>query len=353
MNGVLLIRTDASIAIGTGHVMRCLALAQAWQDTGGRAVFAMAESTPSIQARLESESCETLSVSGAPGGAEDASQTLALARARKAEWVAVDGYQFSAEYQRALKAEGQKVLFLDDYGHARHYASDVVLNQNVSATEELYAHREQQTRLLLGPQYCLLRREFTAWRDWNRVLSPSCRRLLVMMGGSDSENLTARVIEALSFIRRDESEPLEVTVVIGGSNPHFEMLSEAVARSSQKIIVHRDVVNIAEQMAGADVAISAAGATCWELCLLGLPALVVDVAPNQTAQARELDRRGCALHLGNQSVSARKIADQLERLLRSRELRRSLSQRSRQLVDGNGASRVVSVLRCCDPVKRQ
>ena len=348
--GALLIRTDASIAIGTGHVMRCIALAQAWQDAGGRAVFAMAEATPAIEARIASESCQKLSVSGEAGSAEDARQTLALAQAQKAEWIAVDGYQFSAEYQRALKAEGGKVLFVDDYGHARQYVTDLVLNQNVSATEELYARREQQTRLLLGPRYCLLRREFAAWRDWNRELSPSCRRLLVMMGGSDSENLTARVIEALSFIKPDESEALEVTVVVGGSNPHFEMLQEAAVRSAQKITVRRDVVNMAEQMAGADVAVSAAGATCWEICLLGLPALIIDVAPNQTAQARELDRRGCAIHVGNQSVSAREISDQLERLLRSRELRDSLSRRSRELVDGNGATRVVSFLRSCDQV---
>jgi UDP-2,4-diacetamido-2,4,6-trideoxy-beta-L-altropyranose hydrolase len=338
----LLIRADASIAMGTGHAMRCLALAQAWQDAGGRAVFAMAEATPAIQGRLVAERCEVVSISSAAGTVEDASQTIAIGRQQKAEWIVVDGYHFTAEYQRALKAAGFKILFLDDYGHAQHYSADLVLNQNVCAQAERYVDRELQTRLLLGPKYCLLRREFGAWRKWKREVSPVCRHVLVMMGGSDPENLTARVMQALPWA---ELEDVETTVVIGGSNPHFAMLQNLAARSGQKITLRRDVSNVAEPMAAADVAISAAGSTCWELCLLGIPALLVDVADNQSELARELDRRGCAVHMGDRTVSVEKIAVQLKRLVGSRELRQSLSQGSRELVDGDGAMRVVSVLR--------
>ena len=84
----------------------------------GSAVFAMAESTPGIQARLAEESCEVLTVSGAAGSEDDSQQTIGCARERRLDWIVVDGYQFGAEYQRALKAAGFKVLFLDDYGHA-------------------------------------------------------------------------------------------------------------------------------------------------------------------------------------------------------------------------------------------
>jgi UDP-2,4-diacetamido-2,4,6-trideoxy-beta-L-altropyranose hydrolase len=342
----LLIRADASIAMGTGHAMRCLALAQAWQDAGGRAVFAMAEGTPAIQERLVAEGCEVVSISSAAGTAEDASQTIAIGRDQKAEWIAVDGYHFAADYQRALKAAGFKILFLDDYGHSQHYSADLVLNQNVCARAERYGDREPQTRLLLGPKYCLLRREFGVWRNWKREVSPACHHLLVMMGGSDPENLTARVIQASAGL-----EDVETTVVIGGSNPHFVMLQNLAARSGQKITLRRDVSNTAEPMAAADVAISAAGSTCWELCLLGLPALLVDVADNQSELARELDRRGCAVHVGDQTVSVEKIAEHLKRLVGSRELRQSLSQRSRELVDGDGAMRVVSVLRGTEGVR--
>ncbi len=338
----LLFRADVSVSRGTGHVMRCLALAQAWQDAGGRAVFAMAETTPAIQARLAAESCEVVAISSAPGSAEDARQTIGLASEQESDWIVVDGYHFTADYQRALKASGCKILFLDDYGHALHYSADFVLNQNVCARADLYADREPQTKLLLGPRYGLLRREFSAWRNWKREISAVCHRVLVMMGGSDPQNLTARVIEALALAGLDD---LEIIVVIGGSNPHFEILQKLAAQSSLRIKVLRDISNVAEPMADADVAISAAGSTYWELCLLGLPALLIDVADNQTELARELDRRGCAIHIGNRTVSPEKIAKQLRRLVHSRELRQSLSQRSRELVDGGGAMRVVSVLR--------
>ncbi|MGP8093040.1 MAG: UDP-2,4-diacetamido-2,4,6-trideoxy-beta-L-altropyranose hydrolase [Candidatus Sulfotelmatobacter sp.] len=322
--------------------MRCLALAHAWQDAGGRAVFAMAESTPAIQDRLAAESCEVIAVSGGVGGRDDSLQTIALAREQQADWIVVDGYRFTTEYQRALKAAELKVLFVDDYGHAGQYLADLLLNQNVSAAAEMYADREPQTRLLLGPRYCLLRREFAAWQQWDREVLPIGRRVLVMMGGSDPGNLTARVMGALNLARVQD---LEATVVAGGSNPHFEELEKAASQSGQKITVKRDVTNMAELMAAADAAISAAGSTCWELCLLGLPALLLDVADNQTAIARELDRGGCAIHVGDRTAPVEKIAHHLEQLLHSRELRQSLSQRSRELVDGKGARRVVSVLR--------
>lgn len=342
----LLIRADASVAMGTGHVMRCLALAQAWQDAGGRVVFAMAETTLAIQARLAIESCNVLCVSAGArdgGDAEDARQTISLARERQAEWIVVDGYQFNADYQRAIKAAGFKLLFLDDFGHAHHYCADIVLNQNVCASESLYQDRQPETRLLLGPRYSLLRREFSAWRDWQRVIAPQGHRILVIMGGSDPENVTARAMEALSLLRL---ENFEATVVVGGSNPNLKLLERAAEQASARIRICGGVSNIAELMAWADVAVSAAGSICWELCLLALPALLIDVASNQTAVAHELQRLGCALHLGgSRDVSAQKIAEELARLLRSEEERRSLSCRARGLVDGRGAGRVMTALR--------
>ncbi len=338
----LLFRTDASVQIGTGHVMRCLALAQAWQDAGGRAIFAMAETTPAVWARLEAESCEVRSVSCDAGTAEDSLQTVALAREKSADWIVVDGYRFTAEYQFALKAAGCKVLFVDDFRHAASYSADLVLNQNVGAGAQLYVHRESHTRLLLGPRYCLLRREFSPWRNWQREIPQTCRRLLVMMGGSDPDNLTARVIQALTLANLQN---IEVTVMVGGSNPHSEMLRACAASSRLKITMLQDVSDVAQLMAAADVAVSAAGSTCWELCLLGLPALLIDVAANQTPLAAELDRMQCAVHVGNHAVSLEKIAAELRRVLDSHELRQALAQQSRKLVDGDGARRVVSILR--------
>lgn len=336
----LLIRADASVAIGTGHAMRCLALAQAWQDAGGKVTFAMARQTPAIAGRLAAESCEVVAIEAKPGSPEDASKLIAVARHKQADWVVVDGYCFDYAYQQALTNSGGKVIFVDDCGNADHYSADIILNQNIHAKNEMYADRDLATQLLLGPRYALLRREFMQWRGWHRDIPAIARRLLVMMGGSDPDNVTARVVGALNRLNGS----LTVTVVIGGSNPHFAALREVTAQSAHEIRIVTDVANPGELMAQNDVCISAAGSTCWELCLLGMPSLVIDVAANQTPVARGLDAQGCAVHVGDQSVSEDKIAAELGQLLDSQSLRQSLSEDCSRLVDGEGADRVVAVL---------
>jgi UDP-2,4-diacetamido-2,4,6-trideoxy-beta-L-altropyranose hydrolase len=339
----LVIRADSSIVMGAGHVMRCLALAQAWQDVGGRVVFATGDLSSAIEQRLRSEQVEVVKFNGLRGAAQDASQLEELGRAHHADWVVVDGYQFDADYQRKVKDAGLKLLFIDDDGHAQHYLADLVLNQNAHACESLYQSRAPQTKLLLGPRFALLRREFEGWRHWKRETVPLARRVLVTMGGSDPDNVTAIVIHALQLA---SIKGLEAIIVIGASNPHVESLERAASQSQANVSVLKDVTNMAEHMAWADVAISGAGSTCWEMCLLGLPALLIDLAENQRAVAKELDRRGAAIHLGGtDNAFPEKIADKLRWLLDSNEIRTALSMQARELVDGKGAERVISAMR--------
>jgi UDP-2,4-diacetamido-2,4,6-trideoxy-beta-L-altropyranose hydrolase len=341
--GTLVVRADTSVAIGTGHVMRCLALAQAWRDAAGRVVFATNDLSPGIEQLLRSEQVEIVKFNSTPGSAQDASQLEELSRAHHADWVVVDGYQFSAEYQRKLKDAGLKVLFIDDNGHATHYFANLVLNQNAHACQDRYESRTPQTRLLLGPRFALLRREFQAWRQWKREMGPVARKVLVTMGGSDPENITAIVIRALQMA---SIESLEAKVVVGAANPNIESSERAAGQSQRDISVLRNVTNMPELMAWADVAISGAGSTCWEMCLLGLPAILIDLAENQRTVAKELDRRGIAVHLGSVGdVTPEKIASKLRWLLDSIETRTALSMRARELVDGKGAERVVSAMR--------
>ena len=340
--GTLCVRADSGVAMGTGHVMRCLALAQAWQDKGGDALFAMAHRQPSVEARLQAEGVGVITVEAEAGSLKDAAATAGVARKHGADWMVVDGYQFDATYQEELKRAGLKVLFVDDSGHAGDYAADIVLNQNAHATAELYASRRAHTRLLLGPCYALLRREFRGQRGVPREIPPLARKVLVTMGGSDPENLTLRAIEALGLIAFDEREAV---VVVGGSNPHSGSLRAAAAKLGKGIRLLSDVSNMSEWMKWADVAISAAGSTCWEMCFLGLPAVLVDFAPNQTPVAEELNRLGAAVHFGHAaSVVPKAMAEAVETLMRSAERRSAMSQTAVELVDGNGAGRVVALL---------
>ncbi|MGH9512486.1 MAG: UDP-2,4-diacetamido-2,4,6-trideoxy-beta-L-altropyranose hydrolase [Terriglobales bacterium] len=336
-----IIRADASVEMGTGHVMRCLALAEAWQDRGGNVIFAMAQSTGALRAYLSSEHVEVANLAVTPGSEQDAIQLTQLACERAAKWVVVDGYQFNSAYQRALKQTSLKVLWVDDTGESGPYTADVVLNQNISAHEEMYMDRDSNISLLLGTRYVMLRREFKPWRDWTRQGPGEGLKILVTMGGSDVRNVTEKVIRALGTVKIS----CKSKVVVGGSNPHGEALKRAVGRSSAGIELLQDPQNMAELMAWADAAITAAGSTCWEICLLGLPAILIDLAPNQLPIARELNRRRCAVHLGSaEEVTEDGIAAKLEWLLSSPETRRTFSRNARELVDGRGAERVLSAI---------
>src|SRR5205814_2364447 len=224
---ITLFRADASSQMGSGHVMRSLALAQACQDAGGEARFATVEIAPGLQSRVGAVTGHApFPVSAVAGSGMDARETIALAKTAEAAWVVLDGYCFGAEFQTAIKAARHQVLAVDDYGHAEHYSADLVLNQNLHATSALYQNREQFTELLLGTRFALLRREFQSWSKWSRNCNGEARNVLVTLGGADPDNLTIRVVREL---RSAGLRDLRVEVVLGGANLHRQsILEEAV-----------------------------------------------------------------------------------------------------------------------------
>ncbi|MDZ8085258.1 MAG: UDP-2,4-diacetamido-2,4,6-trideoxy-beta-L-altropyranose hydrolase [Nostoc sp. DedQUE12b] len=333
---------DACTQIGTGHLMRCLALAQAWQNTEKQAIFLMSNSVPALEQRLLSEGIKVVHLSVSWGSIEDARETASFARQLDANWLVADGYHFGAEYQRVIKDAGLSLLFIDDYAHADHYYADVVLNQNIYAHEGLYTSREPYTQLLLGVKYALLRREFWQWRGWKRETPTIARKILVTLGGSDPNNVTLKVIKALQLV---ELDALETVVVVGGSNPHDEQLQSASLDSRFPIHLKRNVTNMPELMAWADVAIAAGGSTSWELAFMGLPSIVLVLADNQRAIAQKLNEMGVSVHLGwHEDVSAAEIASAVAHLLRAAHTRVEMTRCGQELVDGEGSKRVLKYL---------
>lgn len=328
--------------MGTGHVMRCLALAQAWQDSGGTAVFAMVEPLPSLRERLFSEGMDVVPVEALPASGDDAGCVAELANQRAAAWVVVDGYHFDADYQRELKAAGLQILFLDDNGQAGPYAADVVLNQNANAHKNLYPDCEPYTRLLLGSRYVLLRREFEPWREWVREVPDFGRKILITMGGSDPDNITLKAIEALT---KAGVEGLEATVVVGGCNPHLESLERRISAAGRFIRLCRNATDIPELMAWADVALAAAGGSLWELLFMGCPVLSYARNVVQGGIVAELGWQGVVQDLGHpESFDPASLGAAIAELARSRERRRRMSELGRDRVDGRGAGRICELL---------
>lgn len=335
----LLIRADASTQLGAGHAMRCFALAKAWQKTVGRVTFAMAEALPGMQEGFRNAGIQVEHVSSEAGSEEDAKQTGALASRIGARWTVVDGYHFDPGYVRHLRDAGERVLLFDDDGCFREYCSDVVLNQNLGASEEMYVQRSECTKLLLGTHYALLRPEFLGIDRFHEAV-PAANRLLVCMGGSDAENVTEKAIQAVA----QAGGKFQTTVVVGSGNPHHEQL-RALAAKLPGVRMQHNPANMAELMREADLAVSAAGSTCWELAYLGVPMIVTIIAKNQEKNAQALGECGAAINLGwHESVPVTEFSKSIEQLAGDVVRRRAMSQAARNLVDGLGAERVINVL---------
>jgi UDP-2,4-diacetamido-2,4,6-trideoxy-beta-L-altropyranose hydrolase len=338
----MIVRADASSAIGMGHAMRCLALAQALADErGATATFLMADPPDAFVARAGDEHARVVALAAAPGSLQDAEETAARARADEAGWVVVDGYHLDGAYQRALRDAGLRLLVIDDHAHLDRYHADVLLNQNAGASAGDYRDRAPGARLLLGPSHALLRREFRRWNGAPRPVPAIARRILVTLGGADPDDVTSRVLGALASF----DEPHEVQVLAGGANPNLEAIERAAASGQHPVQLVVDARDMPRRMAWADLAIAAAGSTSWELARMGTPQLAIVLADNQQPIERGLEACGLAVGLGRHAdLRPERIVAAVRDLARDAGRRAELSRRGRELVDGRGALRVLAAM---------
>ncbi|RLE08391.1 UDP-2,4-diacetamido-2,4,6-trideoxy-beta-L-altropyranose hydrolase [Candidatus Aerophobetes bacterium] len=338
---ILLIRADASTKIGTGHLMRCLALAQAWKDAGGEVAFITACRNEGLLERLREEGFEVHLLSSSYPEPGDWEVTKNVIAGHPDAWVVLDGYHFDEVYQKRIKDAGNRLLVIDDMAHLNHYYADIVLNQNLHA-EDLSYHCEPYTRLLLGTKYVLLRREFLKWKGWKREIPDIAKKVLVTLGGSDPENVTLKIIQAL---QRADISDLEVTVVIGASNPHADTLEEATRQSCIPVRLVRNVKNMPKLMAWADVAVSSAGTTVWELAFMGVPTMVVITTPIEEFLSSGVEKYGLFASMGwFNRLYAHQLTKALNELIQDEEVRRNMATLSRHFVDGAGCDRVLEHL---------
>jgi UDP-2,4-diacetamido-2,4,6-trideoxy-beta-L-altropyranose hydrolase len=339
----LLIRADATIQMGTGHLMRCLALAQAVKHQGGIVYFALFTCPVPLQKRLIAEEFKLHHLIGCDLGSPlDAQKTAQLAEQLQCDWVCVDGYQFGADYQKMLNATGCRSIVLDDYGHSSFYYADLILNQNLSAQTNLYQNRHPNTTLLLGTRYTLLRQEFWEWRGWQRQISKVANQILITLGGSDPDNTTTWILDALQNIK---DQNFNITVIVGNSNPHRNVLVKQIQHSIHEIDLVFDTTDMPNYLVNADLAISAGGSTTWELAFLGLPSIIVTLADNQKVIAQALHDQGIAISVGAVSeLNANQFVNVVQHLSNNLEQRQVMSQKGQSLIDGEGADRVIMAM---------
>ncbi len=334
----LLVCAESGVEIGTGHVMRCLALSQSWVRRGGKVKFFLSEGLPSIEERIEAQGISVQRLSKA--GERFPQALLRLASREGSSIVMLDGYNFGEKDHQFLNDAGLHVLAVDDFAHSPNYFVSWILNQNIYAAAEMYQQVAPKTKLLLGTSYIVLRDEFLPWISWNRKSSPVTRNVLITLGGSDPSNASERILDALSLMAPN-TQDLNITLVVGAANPHWLALQSAVKRSRLRVRVLRDVQDIPKLMAWADVAIACAGTTAYELCFMGVPSILFVAADNQVGIAEHLSKLGVAVTGGPCSeIDAARFSSQFRALTESARGRKAMSCEARKLVDGLGSARV-------------
>ena len=330
-----MIRADATPTMGAGHIMRCIALAQAWKRSKGDVIFVSAASLPLTLERIRREGFELELLQAAPGSAEDASLTKTIVESCEGKWVAIDGYHFGADYLHAVETSGSKILLIDDEGRPCAVA-DVILNQGLHATAAMYPARDHKSRLLLGTRFVMLRKEFIDKGPGNARQIPEIpAKILVTFGGGKHQDVLNEALKAVAVLGPN----VEVAVV------GYEPSQSRQLDCSAHLKFLGTLLDMPSLMTWADIAVSAAGSTCWELCRFGVPSILIDVASNQRPLGRELHSRGIALHLPGENADAAHLLQALRELFGDASRRREMSEKGMQLIDGKGSLRVVAELR--------
>jgi len=331
VNRTAIFRTDGSRTIGVGHVFRCLALAEALQERGVASCFAVTATPVAIQEviRQHGHAVQPLSPK-----LPEIAQLSALAARRATRLLCVDTYAADEQYYRGLQAAGLRLVSIDDFA-AFPITAEWVVNQNAYAAELSY-QVPASTRLLLGPRYALLRRQFRETRA-AATAPPATSYILVLIGGTDPHQWSLRLARSLL---QTLPAPFEIVVIVGPATSARAEL-EQLAQKQPRLCIKYQPADLPQVMAGATLAISGAGVTTYELACLGVPSLLLIVADNQRQNAAALGRLGIARVLGwHEDWQAEGIAEQAAALLEKHDERREMAARGQRLVDGAGAERV-------------
>jgi UDP-2,4-diacetamido-2,4,6-trideoxy-beta-L-altropyranose hydrolase len=355
------IRTDSSLDIGTGHVARCLTLAQRLRDKGALVEFVCRDHPSNIMHQIEERGFavfrlrkpgrDDLLDSDQDGYSQwlgvsqqvDAEQTARVLRvADPYSWLIVDHYGLDARWELEMRDYADKILAIDDLANRSH-ACDVLLDQNLFSESDLRYDGKVPDRCtrMLGPSYAILRREYARLRKSIVPRKGRVARVLIFFGGIDRTGETLKACNAICDLGR---QSLTVDVVVGSANPRREEIS-AWCGTHLGFIYHCQVQDMARLMATADLAIGAAGTATWERCCLGLPTILMAVADNQIPIAREISSAGAGLYLGTPDyISQGQIAAAVRKMLDNPELVRDISERAMQLVDGRGSDRIINLM---------
>lgn len=332
-------RADAAPAIGGGHVVRCLALADALAARGWRCAFASIPETVATIPALGASGHRMTSLRDAsdPGEMMDSYP-------EGCDLLVVDQYGLDATFEAACRPWAKKILVIDDLADRAHDC-DILVDPSAESPPSVSADRVPIDCLVLsGPGYALLRPQFAVARMAaiaRRERGGPVGRVLVGLGSTDPDDMTSVALEGLALAGLD----IAVDVVLGSAAPHLENVRRDTDGSRLDVEIHTDVTEMADLLAAADMAIGGAGTSAWERCCLGLPTLLVVLADNQEPVARSLVDRGAARRLGRgRDVTAEGLAAAIRDVASDESGRVKMARAAALLCDGLGAARVADAV---------
>lgn len=364
----IVFRVDAALHIGSGHVMRCLTLADELKKQGALCAFICRDLPgnlsqfiaqrgyavhllPAVQSEFQSYENQQV-----PHGhwlgvkeeldADETEQILSSFFDEQIDCLVIDHYALTRQWESCLRHMTNKIMVIDDLADRQHDC-DILLDQTFGREDADYARLVPETaKLLLGSQYALIRNEFIEYRELSlgrHAQTKKVSHIIITMGGVDKDNCSELVLNGIakSLLPSD----CQITVVLGEKAPHLASVQQKSAELPWQVNVKTNVNNMAELMTSCDFAIGAAGTTTWERCVLGLPSIVITTAKNQEKIARGLSQKGSHWYIGDQAdLAAESISSVVNHMVIDHGARYVLSGISQTICDGKGTVRVAKEL---------
>ena len=351
-------RVDSSLEIGTGHVMRCLSLADELKRKNNNVSFVCRNKAGNLinfiknkgykvhTIPVEKYCSANLSDYKDNQNADlmiDANQTIEAIQHHKIDWLIIDHYAIDYKWESELRKYVKSVLVIDDLANREHDC-DVLLDQNWYGTKTTGRYDKLLRKdciSLLGPRFALLSKNYAIARRQNKSHNGSINKVLIFMGGVDSGGQTVKALEALCL---EELKHISVDVVIGNLNKDMTKIIK-IASSRKRTVIHKVLPDLVDLMMKADLMLCAGGSTTWERCCLGLPAIVFIAAKNQSKFTKLLAKDGVHSFLGtSKEVNSQDWFEKIRELTRDADSVQKMSNLSSKMVDGKGVSRVLSRL---------
>jgi len=339
------IRADGSPNIGTGHIQRCLALSSQLQKEGMEVLF-ITKGNKLIKAKIKQEGFEVVELNDNLNLEEDLEHTVKTIKNSKVDGLITDSYEFDEKYLTKLKKEIRLLVSIDDLAEIS-FPSDIVINQNIFAKELTY-RSTGKTKFVLGPQYALMRKEFSNFRK--RKINEKVQNMLVTLGGSDPFNLTPRILSGLDKMGEDFS----ITAVIGHFFNNVSEIERVVEKMDKKVEFIHSSPQMANLMLSSDLAITGGGTTLYELAATGTPALAFCLADNQCKNVKGMAKVGTVIDMGwGSEFNEENFYKKISGLMKDYMLRTKMSKLGQELVDGKGTSRCTEVILREEPLLRE